>query len=79
MLRDLLQSTFGLKPDDIGGCLSDLTKKHLGIEDVVIYLVDLDQVELRALGSPPGTDVLAVDGTEAGTGVPGCRASGGVA
>ena len=66
MLRDLLQSTFGLKPDDIGACLSDLTKKHLGIEDVVIYLIDLDQVELRALGSPPGTDVLGVDGTEAG-------------
>ena len=49
-----IQSTFGLKPDDIGECLSALTKKHLGIEDVVIYLVDLDQVELRALGSPPG-------------------------
>ena len=33
---------------------------------MALYLVDLDQVELRALGSPPGTDVLAVDGTSAG-------------
>ena len=66
VLRELLQSTFGLKPDDIGTCVSALTKKHLGIEEVVVYLVDLDQVELRALGSPPGVDVRAVDDTEAG-------------
>jgi hypothetical protein len=62
----LLQSTYGLKPDDIASCVSALTETYLGVPSVVIYLVDLDQVELRALGSPRGTDVLAVDGSSAG-------------
>ena len=66
VVRELLQASFGLKPDDLGRCLATLTEKHLGADDVVLYLVDLDQVELRALGSPPGTDVLSVDGTPAG-------------
>ena len=66
MVRELLQSTFGLKPDDIGDCVSALTERHLGVPGVVIYLVDLDQVQLRVLGSPPGSDVLMVDGSPAG-------------
>src|SRR5687767_4821373 len=66
VVRELLQSTFGLKPDDLGSCLAALTEKHLDVRDVVLYLVDLDQVELRPLGSPRGTDVQAVDSTPAG-------------
>ena len=50
VVRALLQSTFGLKPDDIAGCLAALTDRHLGVDDVVLYLVDLDQVELRGAG-----------------------------
>ena len=66
VVRELLQATFGLKPDDIASCLSALVARHLGLEDVELLLVDLDQTELRKLGASPGSSGQSVDGTLAG-------------
>ncbi len=66
IVRKLLQATFGLKPDDLASCLSELVARHLGQCDVELLLVDLDQTELRKLGVNPGSPGLSVDATLAG-------------
>ncbi len=66
VVRQLLQATFGLKPDDLASCLTELVQRHLGVDEVELLLVDLDQTELRRLGDTPGSTGQSVDGTLAG-------------
>jgi hypothetical protein len=66
IVRELLQATFGLKPDDLESCVSELVARHLGVDDIDLLLVDLDQTELRQLGALPGSPGQSVDGSLAG-------------
>ena len=66
-LRELLQVSYGLIPEDLPATVRDLAMRHLGATDVVLYLVDLDQTELRPLAPDrPELRTHGVDTTIAG-------------
>ena len=66
-LRELLRRGYGMLPEDLPRNIRELGIQHLGAHDVVLYLVDLDQTELRPF-DPGRTDLPAqsVDTSPAG-------------
>ena len=61
-LRELLRVSYGLIPEDLPATVRDLAVRHLGAKDVVLYLVDLDQTELRPFD--PGRPELRAHGVD---------------
>lgn len=63
VIRDILESTFGLFPDDLAAMVFDRIRRHVTADELILLLVDLDQVELREL-SPDGREprTFPVDG-----------------
>jgi serine phosphatase RsbU (regulator of sigma subunit) len=57
-LRELLRRGYGMLPEDLPRSIRELAVEHLGARDVVLYLVDLDQTELRPF-DPDRTDLAA--------------------
>ncbi len=67
VLRELLQASFGLYPDELEAVIAESVERHTGAHDMALLLVDLDQIELRRLGGGAADgDVLAVDDSLAG-------------
>ena len=64
VFADLLEATHLSRPDDLAGTLAQKTAP-LGVEDLVIYLVDYEQTTLIPLGGP-SRPVLRIDGTLGG-------------
>ena len=66
-LRELLRVSYGLIPEDVPATVRDVARRHLGARDAVLYLVDLDQTELRPLDPErPELRTHGVDTTIAG-------------
>ena len=65
-LRELLQLSFGLLPDDLAGAVVSVAERHLGAHDAVLSVIDLDQVELRPLEPKGDHGPVPVDGSAAG-------------
>jgi hypothetical protein len=65
-LRELLDASFGLCPDDLAGAVVSVAEQHMGAHDVVLLLVDLDQIELRPLEPTGGHEPVLVEGSPAG-------------
>lgn len=67
VIRDILEASFGLFPDDLAPMVFDRIRRHVaGVEDLVLLLVDLDQVELRELSPVGDRRTYPVDGTGPG-------------
>ena len=66
-LRELLKVSYGLIPEDLPATVRDVATRHLGATDAVLFLVDLDQTELRPLAPDrPELRAHGVDTTIAG-------------
>ena len=66
-VRELLRASHGLFPDDVPATVREIAIRHLGARDLQLFLVDLDQVELRAFDPGlPADAPLPVDTTAAG-------------
>ena len=66
-LRELLRRGYGMVPEDLPATIRELGIEHLGARDVVLYIVDLDQIELRAFDPErPHVPAELVDSTLAG-------------
>jgi hypothetical protein len=67
VFADLLAATHLSQPNDLGALLAEKVA-GLGIEDLVLYLVDYEQTALIPLDGPrvPARPVLRIDGTLAG-------------
>ncbi|MGK2949291.1 MAG: PP2C family protein-serine/threonine phosphatase [Acidimicrobiales bacterium] len=63
VIRAILESTYGLFPDDLTAMIFDRIRRHVTADELILLLVDLDQVELREL-SPAGHEprTFPVDG-----------------
>lgn len=65
-LRELVDASFGIFPDDLAGAVASVAEQHMGAHDVVLLLVDLDQIELRPLEPTGGHGPVPVDDSPAG-------------